>query len=223
MKPTLSRPQARNPRRTLLLALGAAAALPLLQACFPLAVSGVGATVAMAADRRTSGTYVDDESIEWKAADRIRKEFGTNNHVNVTSYNRVLLVTGEVQDEGKRAAIERLLSTVEQVRRVVNETVVTPASSLTARGNDMLITSNVKARLVDSEKVSAHVVKVVTEANVVFLMGLVTRSEAEIASEIARTSRGVSKVVRVFEYISDEEARRLSSRNEPNRNEPPGN
>jgi osmotically-inducible protein OsmY len=214
MKPVVLPPQARKSRRALLLALSFATALPLLQGCFPLAVTGVGATAALAADRRTSGTYVDDESIEWKASDRIRKEFGTNNHVNVTSYNRVLLLTGEVQDEGRRAEIERLLSSLEQVRRVVNETVVAPPSSLTARGNDMLITSNVKARLVDSERVSAHTVKVVTEANVVFLMGLVTRTEADVASEIARKSRGVSKVVRVFEYISDEEARRHSSRNE---------
>ena len=215
MKPTSSPPQTRMLRRPLLIALCAAATLPLLQGCFPLAVTSVGATAAMAADRRSSGAYVDDESIEWKAADRISKEFGTNNHVNVTSYNRVLLLTGEVVDAGKRAEIERVVSSVEQVRRVVNETVVGPASSLTARANDMLITSNVKARLVDSDRISAHTVKVVTEANVVFLLGLVTQSEADTATDIARKSRGVSKVVRVFESISDEEARRHSSRTEP--------
>lgn len=215
MKPTSSHPHVRLLRRPLLIALCAAVTLPLLQGCFPLAVTSVGATAAMAADRRSSGAYVDDESIEWKAADRISKEFGTNNHVNVTSYNRVLLLTGEVADAGKRAEIERVVSSVEQVRRVVNETVVGPASSLTARANDMLITSNVKARLVDSDRISAHTVKVVTEANVVFLLGLVTQSEADTATEIARKSRGVSKVVRVFEPISDEEARRHSSRTEP--------
>jgi osmotically-inducible protein OsmY len=110
-----------------------------------------------------------------------------------------------------RAELDRLVGGVANVRGIVNETVVGPTSSLTARGNDTLITSNVKARLVDSQRVSAHTVKVVTEANVVYLLGIVTRAEADAAAEVARTSQGVRKVVRVFEYISDEEARRLDN------------
>lgn len=198
-------------RRRLLLGLVAAAALPLLQGCFPVVATGVGAGAAMVSDRRTSGTYVEDESIEWKASGRISEHFGSNTHVNVTSYNRNVLLTGEVPNDNVRAELDRLVGGVANVRGIVNETVVGPTSSLTARGNDTLITSNVKARLVDSQRVSAHTVKVVTEANIVYLLGIVTRAEADAAAEVARTSQGVRKVVRVFEYISDEEARRLDN------------
>ena len=169
------------------------------------------AITAYAADRRTSGTYVEDEGIEWKAASRIRERFGDGVHINVTSYNRSVLLTGEAPNETVRNELETLVSRVEHVASVMNEIVVGPNSTLTARGNDALITSNVKARFVDAGRFSAHHVKVVTEANVVFLLGLVTRAEADAAAEVARNSQGVRKVVRVFQYISDEEARRLSN------------
>lgn len=195
-------------RRSLLLGLAAAAALPLLQGCFPVVATGVGAGAAMISDRRSSGAYVEDEGIEWKVASRIRDRFGSTVHVNVTSYNRNVLLTGEIPNDSVRAELDRLVASVENVRGVINEVVVAPSSSLTARGNDTLITSNVKARFVDAQRFSAHNVKVVTEANVVFLLGIVTRPEADAAAEIARTSQGVRKVVRVFEYISEDEARR---------------
>lgn len=198
-------------RRALLLGLGAATVLPLLQGCFPVVATGVGAGAAMVSDRRTSGTYVEDESIEWKVSSRIRERFGNSAHINVTSYNRNVLLTGEAPNDTVRGELDAIVAGVEHVRGVINEVVVAPNSALTARGNDTLITSNVKARFVDAQRFSAHNVKVVTEANVVFLMGIVTRAEADAAAEVARTSKGVRKVVRVFEYISDEEARRLDN------------
>lgn len=198
-------------RRKLLLGLGAAGLLPMLQGCFPVVATGVGAGAAMVSDRRTSGTYVEDEGIEWKVSGRIRERFGNSAHINVTSYNRNVLLTGEAPNDTVRGELDAIVASVEHVRGVINEVVVGPNSTLTARGNDALITSNVKARFVDAGRFSAHNVKVVTEANVVFLMGIVTRAEADAAAEVARTSKGVRKVVRVFEYISDEEARRLDN------------
>lgn len=202
-------PALRADRRRLLLGLAAAAALPLLQGCFPVVATGVGAGAAMVSDRRTGGAYVEDESIEWKVSNRIRQRFGGTVHVNVTSYNRNVLLTGEAPDAAVRGALDGLVAGVENVRGVINEVVAGPHSSLSARANDALITSNVKARFVDAQRFSAHNVKVVTEANVVFLLGLVTRAEADAAATVARTSQGVRKVVRVFEYISEDEARRL--------------
>ena len=203
--------RARASRRSLLLGLGAAALLPLVQGCFPVVATGVGAGAAMVSDRRTSGTYVEDEGIEWKVSARIRERLGDSVHVNVTSYNRNVLLTGEAPNETVRGQLDGIVAGVEHVRGVVNEVAIAPNSNLTARGNDTLITSNVKARMIDAGTVSAHNIKVVTEANVVFLLGIVTRSEADAAAEVARTSQGVRKVVRVFEYISDEEARRLDN------------
>ena len=165
----------------------------------------------MVSDRRTSGTYVEDESIEWKVSGRIRQRFGNTVNVNVTSYNRNVLLTGQAPNATVLGELEGIVAGVEHVRGVINEVVVGPNSTLTARANDALITSNVKARFVDAKRFSAHHVKVVTEANVVFLLGIVTRTEADAAAEVARTSQGVRKVVRVFEFISDDEARRLDN------------
>lgn len=207
-------------RRRLLLGLAAGAALPMLQGCFPVVATGVGAGAAMIADRRTSGAYVEDEAIEWKVSGRIKDRFGSVPHVAVTSFNRVVLLTGEVPNDSVRAQLDGVAASVDNVRTVVNETVVGPNSTLTARGNDALITSNVKARFIDAGGFSAHAIKVVTEANVVFLLGLVTRTEGEAAAEVARTSKGVRKVVRVFEYISDEEALRLDNPTGAQRQQP---
>lgn len=198
-------------RRRLLLGLAAAGTLPLLQGCFPVVATGVGAGAAMIADRRTSGAYVEDESIEWKVASRIRERYGDSVHINITSYNRNVLLTGEASNETVRSQLDSVVAGVNNVRGVINEVAVGPNSALSARGNDALITSNVKARFLDAQRFSAHSIKVVTEANVVFLLGIVTRAEADAAAEIARTSKGVSKVVRVFEYVSEDEARRLDN------------
>lgn len=202
-----SRPQVT--RRTFLLGLTAAAALPVLQGCFPLVAGGVGAGAAMVADRRTSGAYVEDEGIEWRAASALRDRMGDAVHVNVTSFNRNVLLTGEAPSEAHRAEIERVVSAVSNVRGITNEVQVAGIASLTSRSNDSVITSKVKARFVDAATFGAHHVKVVTEASTVYLLGLVTRREADAATNVARTTSGVRKVVRVFEYITDQEARRL--------------
>ena len=177
------------------------AVLPLAQGCAPLLIGGAAATGAVVAtDRRTSGTMLEDENIELKAADRIRARFKDSVHVNSTSYNRMLLLTGEVPDAAAKAEVERIARGVEQVRGVYNETIVAGASSMTGRSNDSIITSKVKGRFLDSKFNALHV-KVVTENSVVYLMGLVKKQEAADATEIARTTSGVQKVVRVFEYI----------------------
>ncbi len=199
-------------RRKALLGLLAAGLVPTLQGCFPVAVTGVAAGAAMIADRRTSGAYVEDEGIEWRTRNRLRERLGDSVNVSVTSYNRNVLLTGEAPNEVTRAEIERVANTVENVRAVINEVQIGGISPLSARANDAMITSKVKARFVDDQTFGAHHVKVVTEAGTVFLMGLVTRREADAATEVARTTAGVRKVVRVFEYISDDEARRLDAR-----------
>lgn len=199
-------------RRTLLLGLAAAATLPLLQGCFPLVAGGVGAGAAMVADRRTSGAYVEDEGIEWRTSSALRDRLGDAVHVNVTSFNRNVLLTGEAPSEAHRAEAERVTSGIANVKGIVNEIQVAGTSSLTSRGNDSLLTSKVKARFVDSAQFSANHIKVVTEAGTVFLLGIVTRREADAATEVARRTDGVRKVVKVFEYITDQQARQLEGK-----------
>jgi len=178
------------------------ALLPLAQGCAPLIVGGAAATgVMVAQDRRTVGTMTEDEGIEQKAVGRIGERFKDAVHINATSYNRTVLLTGEVPDAAARTEVERIARGVENVRGVYNETQVGGVSSYTARSNDSIITSKVKARFLDASKFNALHVKVVTEANVVYLLGMVKKQEAGDATEIARTTSGVQKVVRVFEYL----------------------
>jgi osmotically-inducible protein OsmY len=176
------------------------AAVPMLQACFPLAVTGMGAAALMATDRRTTGTYVEDESIEWKAIARLRQD-SRGAHVNATSYNRRVLLTGQAPTEDEKKRIEAVVREIPNVREVTNEITVGQVSSMASRGNDALVTSNVKARMVNNAKVSSTHVKVVTEAGVVYLMGLVSQEEGEAAVEVARTTQGAASIVKVFEYI----------------------
>jgi osmotically-inducible protein OsmY len=199
-----------RPARLLSLALFAAS-LPLLQGCFPVVATGVGATALMVTDRRSSGTYVDDEGIEWKASLQIRERLGEKAHINVTSFNRMVLLTGEAFDEASKAEAEKLARGLGNVREVTNEVVIAPSSSIGSRSNDTYLTSKVKTRMVDNGKFSPNHVKVVTEAGTAFLMGMVTRAEADAATEIARTTSGVQRVVRVFEFIGDDQARQLDS------------
>jgi osmotically-inducible protein OsmY len=196
-------------RRTVLTLALVAGVVPALQGCFPLVATGVGTGALMVSDRRSSGAYVEDEAIEWKAAAQIKEKLGDHVHVNVTSYNRNVLLTGEAPDAGMRDQLPRLISVVPNVRGVTNDVQVAGHSSLTSRSNDTLITSKVKARMIDSASVQANQIKVVTEASTVYLMGMVTQQEADAATQVARTTDGVKKVVRVFEYISADEARRL--------------
>jgi len=178
------------------------AILPLFHGCAPLLVGGAAAGGAMVAqDRRTVGTITEDEGIELKASGRIGERYKDSAHVNVTSYNRMVLLTGEVPDDAGRTEVERIARGVDNVRGVYNETVASGVTSYTARSNDAIITSKTKVRFLDTGKFNALHVKVVTENGVVYLMGLVNKQEAAEATEIARTTSGVQKVVRVFEYI----------------------
>lgn len=195
--------------------LAALAAATTLQACAPLIIGGamVGGGM-MAIDRRTSGTQVDDEAIELKAASRAR-DLATLGHVNVTSYNRLVLITGEVPTEDDRARVAESLQRVDNVRGVTNELVVAANSSLADRSRDSLTSTKVKATLVDTKDIQSQAIKVVTERGVVYLMGIVTEREATRASDVARTVPGVQKVVRVFEVISEEELAGTVARQKP--------
>jgi osmotically-inducible protein OsmY len=193
-------------------ALAAAlAASALMSACAPLVMGGAMVGTALSvSDRRTSGTQLEDEGIELKAIGRVREAVGDRAHVNTTSYNRTVLITGEAQNEADRAAVERAIAGIENVRGTVNELAIAGISSLTSRTNDSVLTSKVKATFIDAKDVQANAVKVVTERGVVYLMGRVTEREAERAVELARSVSGVAKVVRVFEIISEEELARMT-------------
>jgi len=187
--------------RPLLIAL-LLAALPLLNGCTAVAIGGAAATgVMVAEDRRTVGAMTEDEGIELKASSRISERFKDGVHINVTSYNRTVLLTGEVPSDAARAEVERITRGVDNVRNVFNETIVAGVSSYAVRSNDAIITSKVKGRFLDASKFNVLHVKVVTENSIVYLMGLVKRQEAADATEIARTTSGVQKVVRLFEHL----------------------
>jgi osmotically-inducible protein OsmY len=175
--------------------LGACAAT--LQGCFPVVVAGAGTAAVMANDRRTTGAQVEDENIELKIA---QQDFGKS-HVNSTSYNGRVLLTGEAYDEALRSSIEAKVKAIASVKDVVNEIQVAGNSSYSARSSDTLITSNVKTRMVNNPDFNVLHIKVVTEAGTVYLMGLVTPKEGDAAVEVARTTSGVNRVVKVFEYI----------------------
>jgi osmotically-inducible protein OsmY len=162
----------------------------------------VGGTM-MLTDRRTSGAQVEDQGIELKAVSRAREVLGNAGHVNATSYNRQLLLTGEVPAEADKAAIEAAIARTENLRTVVNDLAVMSPSSLGGRSNDTLITSKVKASLVDAKDIISSAFKVTTERSVVYLMGRVTEREATRATDVARGVPGVEKVVRVFEIVSE--------------------
>lgn len=201
--------------RPLALALAAAAAATTLSACAPLIVGGamVGGSM-MIIDRRTSGAQVEDQAIEVKGGSVVR-DLATLGHVNVTSYNRMVLLTGEVPSEDDRLRVENAVRRVENVRSVTNELAVAGNSSLSSRSNDLVLTSKVKATFVDAKDLQAPSVKVVTERGTVYLMGRVTEREAARATDLARSVSGVQKVVRVFEVISEAELANLQKATQP--------
>ncbi|HRP29843.1 MAG TPA: BON domain-containing protein [Burkholderiaceae bacterium] len=176
-----------------------------LSGCAPLVVGGaMAATTLMATDRRSAGTQLDDQSNELKAATAIQGAIGDRGHVNATSYNRVVLLTGEVPTEADKQAVAGAVSKIDTVRYLVDELAVMPNSSINTRTNDTIITGKVKAAFIDG-KTAFNSIKVVTERGIVYLMGLVTEPEAARAVEIARTTGGVVKVVRVFQIITQAE------------------
>jgi len=186
-------------------------ALPLLQGCVPAVIGGAAVGVMSAYDRRTTGIQTDDESTEWKAAQRIPEKFKAASHVNFTAYNRRVLITGEVPTEEAKAIVGEQTRQVPGVTEIFNELNIAPASSYGNRSNDSYITSKLKARLVDSNQLSANHIKVVTENGVAYLMGIVNEREAKVAVAVARTTDGVRKVVNVMEVVSEAETRRIDS------------
>lgn len=191
------------------LSLAAVALVASLSACAPLVLGGAMAGGAMVAtDRRTSGAQLEDQGIELRATNRLRDLLGERGNVSVTSYNRQVLLTGEVPTEADKAAVEKAVAGVDNVRSIANELAVLGASSLTQRSSDTLITGRVKAAMVDARDLSANAVKVVTARGAVYLMGRVTQREADRATDITRNTQGVQRVVRVLDIISEEELAR---------------
>ena len=196
----------RLPQAALLAA--ALVATTLLGACAPLVVGGAMVGGAMSyTDRRTSGAQVEDEAIELKAINRIGAV--TTGHVNVTSYNRSVLLTGEVPTEAERLAVDKTVGQIEHVRATANELVVGFNSSISARSNDVILSSKVKASYIDAQDLQSNAIKVVAERGTIYLMGRVTEREAGRATEVARGVGGVAKVVRLFEVISEAELAQL--------------
>lgn len=178
--------------------------LPFLAGCVPMFAIGTAAGTGtyISEDRRTSGMFIEDEGIELKGSRRIYQQFGNTVHINVTSYNRIVLLTGEAPNATIKADIEKLMMGVDNVRKIYNEIAVAGNTSLASRSNDTLITSTVKARFLAERKFQINHVKIVTENKVVYLLGVVTRQEADNAAQIASSTAGVKKVVKVFEYLN---------------------
>ena len=189
----------------------AAAAVVTLSACAPIVLGGAAVGALVAVDRRTSGAQIEDERIELRGASRLRDAFGDRAHIDVTSYNRQALLTGEVPTEQAKQQAEQIVARVENVKGIVNELGVMLPSSLVQRSSDTLITGKVKASIVDDSSLSLSAFRIVTERGVVYLMGRVTKAEADRATQIARRVGGVQRVVRIFEIISNEELRQIAT------------
>ena len=178
-----------------------------LQGCVPLVIGGAAMGAAATMDRRTLGAQTEDKAITVKAEVQVPKLVGNAGHVNIAAYNRRVLLTGEVRDEAMKAAVEREVRGIEHVAGVINELVIAGPSSYTSRSSDALITANVKGSLVEMKTISATSFKVVTERGTVYLMGRVTQREGDLAAKIAQSVSGVQRVVKLFEYMTEEELR----------------
>ncbi len=196
-------------QRLAMAALAATAFSVALTGCLPIIAGGVAGSAMVATDRRTSGAQLEDEGIELRAGSRVRSNVGDRVHVNITSYNRQVLLTGEVPNEQDKQLVEQIVTRVENVNAVVNELVISGQSSLTQRSSDALITGRVKAMLLDAKDLFSNAFKVVTERGTTYLMGRVTQREADRATAVVRSTPGVQKVVRIFEIISEEELARM--------------
>ena len=187
-----------------------AALLASLAGCFPLVVGGVAMGAAATADRRTLGAQTEDKSITVKAEMRLNKLGGDLAHINIASFNRKVLITGEVPDQSTKAAAEREVRAIEGVQTVYNELEIGAPATYTARSSDAMVTTKVKASLVEMNTISAASFKVVTENGTVFLMGRVTQREGDVATDVTKSVTGVQRVVKLFEYISEEELRAIT-------------
>ncbi|AOS80827.1 MULTISPECIES: BON domain-containing protein [Hydrogenophaga] len=208
----MTKPQASTTRSRLGTAvLGAVGFTFLLSACAPLVLGGAAVgTALVASDRRSSGTQLEDQTIEMRASSRIREQLGGRANVYVNSYNRQVLLTGEVQNDAAKTQAQSIVSGVDNVRTIVNELQVINSPGFSQRTSDTLITGRVKAGFVDARDIPTTAVKVTTHNNVVYLMGRVTPKEAERATNVARNVDGVQRVVRVFEVMSEDELKRLA-------------
>lgn len=197
------------PRRRVLVALGL---LPLLSACVPaVIVTGAAVGVVSYHDRRSTGTQADDETTEWRARNRLPAIWRERGNVNFTAYNRRVLVSGEVPDERAKEEIGALAAALDGVQKVHNELRIGPVSTVGERADDVLLSSRIKARLLDQKVVSSNHVKPVSERGVVFLMGIVSEAEAQAAIDVVRTTAGVAKVVSLFEILPASDIRRLDN------------
>lgn len=179
-----------------------AALAGLMSGCAPLIIGGAAtAAVAMSEDRRSSGVFVDDENNENRALLKVKSRYGGQVHVNITSYNRQVLITGEAASEDVKRGVEEEVASVPGIKRIFNEMSVGPQAGVIAVSNDTRLTTVVKTRFLEANRFQANHVKVVTEANVVYLMGIVKRAEADAAAQLASTTSGVARVVRLFEYL----------------------
>ena len=175
-----------------------------LAGCAPMVAVGTtaGTGAYISEDRRTSGMFIEDEGIELKSARRIHQQYGDRVHINVTSYNRIVLLSGESPTETIKTDIARLIMGVDNVRKIFNEIAVAENTSLISRSNDALLTSKVKTRFLAERKFQINHIKIVTENSVVYLLGVVTHQEGDNAAQIASSTSGVKKVVKVFEYFN---------------------
>ena len=211
----MRKPMTHRLARLTSLSLGAVLLGGTLSACAPLVIGGAVTTAMVVVDRRTSGAQLEDQGIELRAANRLREKMGERGNVSVTSYNRQVLLTGEVATEQDKALVAQTVAGVENVRSVVNELGVMGATSFTQRSADALVTGRIKATMVDARNVPASAFKVVTTRGTVYLMGLVTQNEAERATTIARNTQGVQRVVRVLEIVTPEELARMQPQPAP--------
>jgi osmotically-inducible protein OsmY len=211
----MKRVLSQHPIRLASLGLGVVLLVGALSACAPLVIGGAMTTAMVASDRRTSGAQLEDQGIELRAANRLRDAMGERGNASVTSYNRQVLLTGEVGTAQDKALVEQIIAGVENVRSVVNELGVMGATSLTQRSADALVTGRIKATLIDTRNVPANAFKVVTTRGTVYLMGRVTQNEADRATLIARNTQGVQRVVRLLEIVSPEELARVQPQPAP--------
>ena len=188
-------------RTLMLVSVAAVTAVTLLSGCAPLVIGGAATAVMMAEDRRSSGVFVDDENIENRALLKVKTRYNNQVHVNITSYNRHVLISGEAASEAVKKGVEEEVATVAGIKRIFNEMAVGPQAGVMAVSNDTRLTTIVKTRFLEANRFQPNHVKVVTEAGVVYLMGIVKRSEADAAAQLASTTAGVSRVVRLFVYL----------------------
>lgn len=196
-------------------ATGALAAA-LLAGCAPLVIGGAAVgTALVVTDRRSSGAQIDDETIELRGSSRMNEAFGDRAHVSVTSYNRRVLLTGEVPSEAAKQQAEQIAARLDNVKGVVNELAVMPPTTFTQRSNDTFITGKVRASFVDAAELQTNAFRVTTERGTVYLMGRVTQAEADRATQITRQVPGVARVVRIFEIVTAAEVRPAGSAAQP--------